>query len=120
MSMDRSLKLSGGLVRQRSVLSRDERIAQMMEEGKFDPAKDSPMGLPKLRIRHSKAGTKSKKAAEEVPAEGAAAPAEGAAPAEAAKETKAGKPAAKEARAPAAKEAKPAAKDARPGKGGKG
>lgn len=79
MSMDRTLKQHGGLVGQRSVLSRDERIKIMMDEGKFDLAKDSPMGLPKLRIRHSKAGTKAKKTAEEAAAEGAPA-AEGAAP----------------------------------------
>ena len=77
MSMDRTLKQHGGLIGQRSVLSRDERIKLLMDEGKFDPEKDSPMGLPKLRIRHSKAGTKAKKAAEEAAVE-AAAGAEGA------------------------------------------
>jgi len=40
----------------------------LTEEGKFDPEKDSPFGLAKTRIRHSKAGTKSKKAAAEEPA----------------------------------------------------
>lgn len=83
MSMDRTLKVHGGLLRTRSVLTRAERIALLAEEGKFDPDKDSPLGLPKVRVRHSKAGTKSKKAAaepaaEEAPAEGAEA-AEGAA-----------------------------------------
>jgi len=69
MTMDRTLKQRGGLARMRSVLTRDERIQQMIEEGKFDPQKDNPFGLPKLRIRHSKAGTKTKKAAEPAPAE---------------------------------------------------
>ena len=69
MTMDRTLKQRGGLARMRSVLTRDERIQQMIEEGKFDPQKDNPFGLPKLRIRHSKAGTKTKTAAEPAPAE---------------------------------------------------
>ena len=66
MTMDRSLKNRGGLKGSRSVLTRDERIAKMMEEGNFDEDKDSPMGLPKLRIAQSRAGSKSKK---EAPAE---------------------------------------------------
>jgi len=67
MSLDRTLKVHGGLKGARSVLTRSERIAQLIEEGKFDPETDSPLGLPKLRVRHSKAGSKSKQA----PAEGA-------------------------------------------------
>ena len=70
MSLDRTLKVHGGLMRSRSVLTRAERIAMLVEEGKFDFDVDSPIGLPKVKVRHSKAGTKSKKAAEEVPAEG--------------------------------------------------
>lgn len=61
MTLDRSLKISGGLVRMRSVLSRAERIEKLTEEGKFDPEADSPLGLPKVRVKHSKAGTKTKK-----------------------------------------------------------
>ncbi len=61
MTLDRSLKVSGGLVRTRSVLTRAERIAMLVEEGKFDPEADCPMGLPKVKVKHSKAGTKSKK-----------------------------------------------------------
>ncbi|HOF18644.1 MAG TPA: small basic protein [Phycisphaerae bacterium] len=101
--MDRTLRAGGGITRTRSVLSRTERIATLMEEGKFDPTKDSPMGLPKVKVRHSKAGHKAKKAAEETPAaEGAAPGAAAAAPAAAAADAKAAKPAAK----PAAKEDK--------------
>ena len=78
MSMDRSLKHHGRLKGSRSVLTRAERIAKMQEEGKFDEESDSPFGLPKLRIRISKAGSKAKK--EEAPAaevaEGDEAPAE--------------------------------------------
>jgi len=85
MSIDRTLKLHGGLRGTRSVLTRAERIALLTDEGKFDPEFDSPMGLPKVKVKHSKAGTKSKKA-EEKPAEelaaGEGAPAEGEAAAE--------------------------------------
>jgi len=70
MTLDRSLKVHGGIIRSRSVLTRAERIAQLTEEGKFDPEADSPFGLPKVRVKHSKAGTKSKK--EEKPAAEAA------------------------------------------------
>ena len=73
MTMDRTLKVHGGLIRTRSVLSRAERIARLTEEGKFDPEKDSPLGLVKTRVRVSKAGTKSKKVEEAGP-EGAAKP----------------------------------------------
>lgn len=69
MTMDRSLKNSGGLKGSRSVLTRDERIAKMVEEGNFDEEKDSPLGLPKLRVAQSRAGSKSRK---EAPADAAA------------------------------------------------
>ena len=72
MSMDRTLRSHGSLLRTRSVLTRAERIEKMIEEGKFDPETDRPTGLPKMRVRHSKAGSKSKKAAaEETPVEAA-------------------------------------------------
>ncbi|MHC4716129.1 MAG: small basic protein, partial [Planctomycetota bacterium] len=45
--MDRTLKTHGGLVRTRSVLTRAERIQRLIDEGKFDPESDSPLGLPK-------------------------------------------------------------------------
>ena len=86
MSLDRTLKTHGGLARKRSVLTRAERIARLTDEGKFDPEKDSPMGLPKLKVRHSKVGTKTKKAEEkpeaevEVAGEGAVAESESAEP----------------------------------------
>ena len=85
MSMDRTLKTHGGLAKSRSVLTRSERIARLAEEGKFDPESDSPLGLPKTKVRHSKAGTKTKKAAEKPLTEeeaAAAAAAEGETPAE--------------------------------------
>ena len=65
MSIDRTLKIRGRLRGTRNILTRAQRIARLMDEGQFDPDKDSPFGLPKTKIRHSKAGTKAKKAAEE-------------------------------------------------------
>lgn len=62
MTLDRTLKQHGGLVRARSVLTRAERIARLIDEEKFDPESDSPLGLPKTRVKHSRAGMKSKKA----------------------------------------------------------
>jgi len=63
MSLDRTLKLRGALRGSRSVLTRAERIAQLTDEGKFDPETDAPLGLPKVKVRHSRAGTKTKKEA---------------------------------------------------------
>lgn len=72
MSLDRTLKLRSGLSGSRSVLSRAERITRLADEGKFDPESDSPLGLPKVKVRHSRAGTKAKKeAVTEEAAEGA-------------------------------------------------
>lgn len=68
MTMDRSLKARRGLGGNRSVLSRDERIARMIEEEKFEAEKNSPLGLAKTRVRHSKVGVKAKKTAEETAA----------------------------------------------------
>ncbi len=74
MSLDRTLKLSGALSGSRSVLTRAERIERLVTEGKFDPESDSPLGLPKVKVRHSRAGQKSKK---EAPTEETAEGAEG-------------------------------------------
>ena len=73
MSMDRTLKTRGSLARARSVLTRAERIEKLVDEGKFDPEADSPFALPKVRVKQSRAGSKTKKAAatEEAAAEGA-------------------------------------------------
>ncbi len=112
MTMDRTLKTHGRLTGSRAVLSRAERIAKLIDEGKFDPATDSPLGLPKVRVRHSKAGTKTKKAAA-APApgvEGAVEAAEGAAPAEG----EAAKGAASKGATPTAKGAAPAPKGTAP------
>ena len=75
MSLDRTLKLHGGMIRSRSVLTRAERIAKLLDDDKFDEDSNSPFGLPKVRVHHSRAGTKSKKAEAKAVEEGA--PAEG-------------------------------------------
>jgi small basic protein (TIGR04137 family) len=72
MTLDRTLKQHGGVARARSVLTRTERIARLIDEEKFDSETDSPLGLPKTKVRHSRAGMKSKKADPEA-AEAAAA-----------------------------------------------
>src|SRR3974377_425666 len=50
MSIDKSLKRKGGMTRQRCVLTRAERIAKMMENGKWADGQ-SPFGLPKTRVQ---------------------------------------------------------------------
>ncbi|HPF41027.1 MAG TPA: small basic protein [Phycisphaerae bacterium] len=66
MSVDRSLKTKGSLVRHRNVLTRAERVAKLVDDEKFDITNDSPTGLPK--VAHRKApvgGGKKKKGPEE-------------------------------------------------------
>jgi len=101
MTIHSSLRGVNTLTGERSVLTRQERIAKLTKDGKFDAAKNNVWGLPKVRTHFKVAGAKKAKAA--APAEGAAA--EGAAPAAA--------PA-----APAAP-AKGAGKDKAPAKGKK-
>ena len=105
MSLDKTLKSRGELVRHRNVLTRAERIATMKEAGKWDETKDV-FGLPK--VAHRKVVTKKVKTAAAAPVEGA----EGAIPAagEAAS-------AAKGAAAPKAPAAKGAASKAPAAKG---
>jgi len=93
MTIHRSLKTkSGALCQHRNVLTRAERISKLSEVEKFDPEKNSALGIVKVRSIKVSAGKKpSKKAGEEAGA--AAAPASGAKAA----------PAAKAAAAPAAK-----------------
>lgn len=50
MSLDRSLKISGGMATTRSVLTRAERIAKLIADKKFDPKKDKVLGLPKTLV----------------------------------------------------------------------
>jgi small basic protein (TIGR04137 family) len=98
MTIDKSLKVKRGATRNRSVLTRVERIAKLREADRWKEG-DSPLGLPKVRVRKLTMKKKKKKKEEEG--------AEGAEGGAAAAATPAAAPAAK---APAAKPgAKPAA-----------
>jgi len=70
MSLDRSLKTSGGLLKHRNVLSRAERIAKLTEQGKFDPEQDSPLHLPKVASRKAAVSKATKKKGPEAEGEG--------------------------------------------------
>jgi small basic protein (TIGR04137 family) len=50
MSLDRSLKASGGMAQVRSVLTRAERIAKAVEDRKIDPKKPKALGIAKTRV----------------------------------------------------------------------
>ncbi len=75
MSLHRSLTTSGRARRHRNVLSREERMVKLEEDGRWDEEK-SVFGLPKVRsIKPVVSGKKKKEkadAVEGVPAEGAA------------------------------------------------
>ncbi len=74
MTIDKSLKTKGRLIRSRNVLKRHERIEQMQKEDKWVEG-DSPLGLAKTRVLKSTVGKKKKKAKEEeaaTPAKGGA------------------------------------------------
>lgn len=63
MSIDKSLKKRGALLRARNVLKRHERIEKLKEQDRWDEENQSPIGLPKVRIyrivaRKSKKKTK--------------------------------------------------------------
>lgn len=79
MSIDKSLKRKNTLVRQRSVLTRGERIKQLQDQEKWAEGR-SPFGLPKVRVQKIVLKKAKKEKAEEKAegAEGAAAPAAGA------------------------------------------
>lgn len=83
MTIDKSLKVRRGATLNRSVLSRAERLARLKEADRWREG-DSPLGLPKVRVRKLTIKKKKKKKEEE---EGATA--EGAAAAEAAPATQA-------------------------------
>jgi small basic protein (TIGR04137 family) len=63
MSIDKSLKRKVGGSRNRCVLTRVERIAKMMEQGRFKDGQ-SPFGLPKTRVQKIALKKKAKKEAE--------------------------------------------------------
>lgn len=71
MSIHKSLRTAGALVKHRNVLTREERLRKLEEEGRWDEAKDTPLGIPKVRSI-KKVGRKKKKKEEEAEAEAAA------------------------------------------------
>lgn len=82
MTIDKSLRVKRGATRNRSVMTRVERIARLREADRWKEG-DSPLGLPKVRVR--KLTMKKKKKKKEEGAEGAEGTAAGtAAPAAAA------------------------------------
>ena len=101
MTVDKSLKLKSGLSRTRSVLSRSERLAELLEAGKWSEEK-SVFGLQKVRVRKIKRKPKVKAEGEAAVA-GAAPAAEAGKAAPAAKGAPAAKAAPAKAAAPAAK-----------------
>lgn len=74
MSIDKSLKRKGGMRSVRCVMKRTERIAKMMEDGKWLDGQ-SPFGLPKTRVVKVAIKKKAKKEAAEGEAGAEAAPA---------------------------------------------
>ncbi len=98
MTLDKTLKRRGRLSRSRNVLKRDERIAKLREEERWQDGR-SPLGLPKVRVL--KAASGKKKAKKEKEEEGAVA--EGAAEAAPAAAAAPAKPAAKPAAKPGKK-----------------
>jgi small basic protein (TIGR04137 family) len=93
MTIDKSLRVKRGATRNRSVLTRVERIARLAGADAWKEG-DSPLGLPKVRVRKLTMKKKKKKKDEEG-AEGAAAAAPAAGGAKAAAPKAAAKPAAK-------------------------
>ena len=49
MTIDKSLKVKGGMIKVRNVLKRGERLAKLKEADKFGES-SSPLGLPKVRV----------------------------------------------------------------------
>lgn len=62
MSIDKSLKTKGKLVRPRNVLTRTERIKMLREEKKWEPTM-SVFGIPKVKVLKLKQRGKSEKKA---------------------------------------------------------
>ena len=72
MAVDKSLKTKGQLLRRRNVLSREERLLMLEQEGRWQPG-ESIFGLPKVsvRIRKVRGKKKTKEAKPEAALEGA-------------------------------------------------
>jgi small basic protein (TIGR04137 family) len=80
MTIDKSLKVRRGATSSRSVLTRAERLERLKETDRWKEG-ESPLGLPKVRVRKLAMKKKKKKAKEEEGAEGGAAAPAAAAPA---------------------------------------
>jgi len=81
MSIDKSLRMKGKLVRPRNVFTRIERIKILKDEGKWEPTM-SVFGIPKVKSvkikrkgKSEKKAAKAEAAAEATPAAAAATPA---------------------------------------------
>ena len=81
MSIDKSLRMKGKLVRPRNVFTRSERIKILKGEGKWEPTM-SVFGIPKVKsikikrkAKSEKKAAKAEAAAEATPAAAAATPA---------------------------------------------
>lgn len=77
MTIDKSLKIRRGGASNRSVLTRIERLQRLKEADRWQEG-DSPLGLPKVRVRKLVMKKKKKKKEEEGEGEAGAAPAAGA------------------------------------------
>lgn len=77
MSVDKSLKTKGKLVRPRNVFTRIERIKLLKDEGKWEPTM-SVFGIPKVKTLKLKRKAKSEKKAAKAEATAGATPAAGA------------------------------------------
>lgn len=64
MSIDKSLKKPSGVIRNRNVLKRAERIQVLREQDRWIEGQ-SPVGLPKVRIVKIVTGKKKKKKADD-------------------------------------------------------
>jgi small basic protein (TIGR04137 family) len=79
MTIDKSLKVRRGATGNRSVLSRAERLERLKETERWQEGQ-SPLGLPKVRVKKlSMKKKKKEKKEEDAAAPAAAAPAKGAA-----------------------------------------
>jgi len=75
VSIDKSLKITNSLVRQRNVLTRAERIAALRDKGEWDEKKNSVYGMPKVRVLRAKRRIKGVEKKAEADAEAAEVPA---------------------------------------------
>jgi small basic protein (TIGR04137 family) len=64
MTIDKSLKVRRGATRNRSVLTRPERIEKLKEADRWEEG-DSPLGLAKVRVRKLQMKKKKKKEKED-------------------------------------------------------